>query len=179
MTKRKAIFDVSTLSVSPPIKKPKQSTIRLRRYYNDRKFTSQFVISSITTNSSDNRYYASVKFLTFTELGLLDTGANVSCIGADLARIDFSGFEEFVPLKSYVRTADGTFQKVVGYLHVNVVFRGQERKLYMLIVPAITQRLILGLDFWKSFNLAPEVFGNVVYSSVHESSSKIWLSCLL
>lgn len=37
----------------------------------------------------DMRYYAKVSFLDFEEYGLLDTGANISCIGGKLAKMTF------------------------------------------------------------------------------------------
>lgn len=95
----------------------------------------------------------------------------MSCIGADLAKSDFSVFKEFVAIKSYVKTADGNLQKVSGYLYVDVIFKDQSKKLKILIVPTITQRLILGLDFWKNFHLAPEIFGHFVFASVGENSN--------
>ncbi|KAL7725748.1 hypothetical protein ACLKA6_000639 [Drosophila palustris] len=53
------------------------------------------------------RSYATVSFLNRTEHGLLDTGANVSCVGASFASQDFVSFPEFKPIKSNVQTADG------------------------------------------------------------------------
>lgn len=165
--RRNEIFESSGLYM-PSSSKPKRSTLRLRRYFKERKFTSKFYLSTIINNSTDRRYYASVKFLTFVELGLLDTGANVSCLGSDLASLDFSTYKEFCPLKSFVRTADGVIQKVKGYLNVDVHFKNNVEKIQILIVPSISQRLILGLDFWRKFNLAPDLFENVIVSSKQE-----------
>lgn len=169
LAKRKEIFEDFPISN----RKPKRSTLRLRRYYKQRRFISKFCISSIVNNAEDKRFYASVKFLTFSELGLLDTGANVSCIGADLANTNFDSFREFFPLKTSVKTADGNIQRVTGYLEVPVEFKNSTHKMRLLIVPSISQRLILGLDFWKSFQLAPDLFGSIVFSSSNEDSSKI------
>lgn len=123
---------------------------------------SKYVISSIVNDPQDQRLYAKVYFLDFVERGLLDTGANVSCLGSDLARHDFSSYKEFQEFKSFVKTADGKHQKVHGYLDVDIMFRNRTQKLRILIVPSISQRLVLGLDFWRSFNLAPDIFDSIV-----------------
>ncbi|KNC33715.1 hypothetical protein FF38_03145 [Lucilia cuprina] len=170
--KRKEIFECNAL-ISMPIRKQKRSTLRIRSFYKTRKLFSKYKVSAIINNNNDKRYYASVKFLSFKELGLLDTGANISCIGSELAAYNFSQFKEFVPSKSCVKTADGRLQKVIGFMFVDVTFQNMTRKLKILIIPTITQKLILGLDFWKAFNLAPEIFGNVVYASGKENPQEI------
>lgn len=157
----------------PTSKKQKRSTLRLKNYYRNRKFTSKLILSSIISNNSDKRYYACVTFLTFKELGLLDTGANVSCIGSDLAKQNFTKYKEFFKLNSCVKTADGKLQKVEGYLHIDVDFRNETRRLKILIVPSITQNLILGLDFWRAFNLAPDIFGDVLISTNNDTPPQI------
>lgn len=95
---------------------------------------SKYVISSIINSSTDRRFYAKVHFSNFTEYGLLDTGANISCIGSDLANVDFSPFPQFVPTESCVKKADGKVQKTIGFLSVEVTFREAVRKINFLIV---------------------------------------------
>lgn len=168
ITKRNEIFNIDCLTERHS-KKPKRSTLRLRTYFKNRKLASKLIISAIITSSKDKRYYAKVSFLRFVEYGLLDTGANVTCIGAELAKHDFSKVSEFTPIKTNVRTADGTVQKTLGVLEVDVNFKGHFNKLKMLVVPSLTQRLILGLDFWKSFNLAADIFESAIVSDTSVS----------
>lgn len=143
LQKRNAIFEISDISTYP-VKRSKRSTIRLRRYYRQRKICSKYLISSIVNDPQDQRLYAKVSFLNFVERGLLDTGANVSCLGGDLALYDFSSYKEFHDFKSCVKTADGKRQKVRGYLDVEIKFRNRYQHLRILIVPSLSQRLILG-----------------------------------
>lgn len=165
IAKRNEIFDVSSLSIKF-IKKSKRSTIRMRKFFKMKKECSKYILSSIINDPQDQRYYAQISFLNITEYGLLDSGANVSCIGSQLALSDFSKFNEFREFKALIKTADGNKQKVFGYLEVNVQFKNQVQKLKLLIVPSLSQNLILGLDFWKKFNLAPDIFQSVfVYCS--------------
>lgn len=161
------------------IKKPKRSTIRLRKYFKSRKIVSKYVISAIFNNESDKRLYAKIKFLEFEEYGLLDTGANVCCLGSDLATFDFSKLPYFHPLGTYVKTADGKIQKTIGMLDVEVSFKGQLQKIKFLLVPSISQRVILGLDFWRVFNLASDIFESaiIVNPSANESIKQNLSDC--
>lgn len=174
LARRDLIFNVDS-AYSQPIRKPKRSTIRLRRFHRQRRFSSKYRISSIVNDPQDQRLYAKVEFLDFVELGLLDTGANVTCIGSDLALADFSRYHQFCDLRSFVKTADGARQKVLGYLDVDVSFRNKLHRLKILIVPSLNQRLILGLDFWKKFNLAPDIFESIILSgsSEHKNMSVV------
>lgn len=45
----------------------------------------------------------------------------------------------------------------LGFLQVDVTFRGDSHKLELLIVSSFYQRQILGLDFCKSFSLTPDI----------------------
>lgn len=136
---RDIIFKVSDLSL--PRLRPKRSTLRMREFYRNRKYTSRYTISTITKLCGDDRYYAMVSFLGYKELGLLDTGANVSCLSSDLAVQDFSKFKEFHKLKSSVKTADGKHQKVLGILDTDIIFKNQKQRIRMLIVPTLRQRI--------------------------------------
>lgn len=113
MERRNRIFNISSLNVGVEIK---TTTLRLRKFYRTKKLCKRFLVSTIISNPKDRRYYAKIAFLEFVEYGLLDTGANISCIDADLAKIDFTRYSHFVKCKSYVRTADGQSQPVLGWL---------------------------------------------------------------
>lgn len=160
LTKRNEIFnDISINQLN--LKRPKRSTLRLRKFYKTRKFCSKLLISSIINNPNDKRFYAKVSFLNYTEYGLLDTGASISCIGADLAKEDFTKFNNFSKCSSFVKTADGNSQKVIGWLNVDVCFKDKIRSFYLFIIPSIAHRLILGVDFWVRFDLMPNVVESV------------------
>lgn len=148
--KRNEIFNVSSIC---HLSRPKRSTVRLRNFFKVRKLCRNIRVSTIVSNPKDMRYYAKVSFLDFEEYGLLDTGANISCIGGNLAQKDFSKYSNFRSARSHARTADGSTQNVLGWIDVEVTFRGSTRCLRFLIIPSITQNLILGIDFWKSFDL--------------------------
>lgn len=157
--KRDEIFNVDAVAHISG-KSTKRSTLRLRNYYKKRKISRSVLISAIISNPEDLRYYAQVSFLKFHELGLIDTGANVSCIGSDLASIDFHNVPNFIKCKSYVKTADGSPQTVLGWLDTEVTFKSQTHKLRLFIIPSISQRLILGVDFCRTFNLFSDIISS-------------------
>lgn len=143
--KRDEIFNKSDI-FSTPVKKPKRSTKRYRTYFKIKKLCSKLLVSTIVANPKEIRYNAKVPFWNFNELGLIDTGANISCIDSDLALTDFTTFSDFNKIKSSVRTADGSAQAVYGWIEVNISFKGQTNPLRLFIIPNISQKLILGID---------------------------------
>lgn len=160
MERRNAIFNESDKCVAS-IQKPRRSTLRLRKYFRLKKIARKILISAIISNSSDKRFYAQVSFLDLKEYGLLDTGANISCVGSELANYPFHRYPNFVRCKSVVRTADGKTQEVKGWVEVDISFKGQTKPIKLFIIPTISSRLILGIDFWKSFNLVPNIISSV------------------
>lgn len=135
------------------VKKYKRSTVRLRNFYRKVKSSQKNIVSTIINSETDGRLYTEIKILNRLEMGLLDSGANVSCIGKDLAMQDFSFLSGFRKIKSSVRTADGSSQEVIGLVGIEIFHRNQTRKITFYIVPSLNQRVILGLDFWRAFGL--------------------------
>lgn len=111
--KRDEIFNVSALCVNLN----RRSTLRIRKFYNLKKICRKLLVSTIVSNPTDMRYYAKVKLIQFDEFGLLDTGANISCLGTELSVHDFTKYPNFSRCKSHVKTADGQIQNVNGWIH--------------------------------------------------------------
>ena len=78
---RNEIFNNNSPSLK--LNKIKRSTLRLRNFWKEIRKTKKLLVSSIFNNKSDLRFYAEVQFLGRKEIGLLDTGASISCIGED------------------------------------------------------------------------------------------------
>lgn len=143
------------------VKKYNRSTVRMRNFYNKIKHNQRSVISSIINSEKDGRIYAEVKFLNKLELGLLDTGANISCIGKELALEDFTKHPGYKKIKSSVQTADGKAQIVTGLIELEMSYKDKINKIVLYIVPTLSQRLILGLDFWRSFGLINNIIAGI------------------
>lgn len=134
--KRNEIFNYDNVCQISNKRIPRRSTQRLRRFYKNRKLCSKLLISAIVANPKDGRYYAKVSFLNFEELGLIDTGASISCIGSDLAKSNFHKFPNFSNCKSLVKTADGATQKVIGWLSVDLKFRDKVFPFNLFLIPS-------------------------------------------
>lgn len=110
----------------------------------------------------DNRPYVEVEIGNEKINGLLDSGASCSILG--------NGTKELIEklhLKLYqsgttVKTADGTQHAPNGYVNVPIIFNNKLGVLPFLFVPTITKQLILGIDFWKYFNIKPVVEVNEI-----------------
>jgi len=100
----------------------------------------------------DNRNYAKVSFINYSEIDLLDTGANVSCIGSTLAKESFTNLSNYNAIKSHVRTADAILHPVSGILKVLMRYKDKEKVLDLYVIPSISQMLILGIEFWRVFS---------------------------
>lgn len=57
---------------------------------------------------------------------------------------------------TFVHTASGQSQHVAGYVDVEMKYDGKERAIRLYIIPTLTQRLYLGIDFWRRFELIPK-----------------------
>ncbi|XP_067614213.1 uncharacterized protein PIP4K isoform X3 [Eurosta solidaginis] len=150
--------------------KTKRSTLRLRRFWKAIKDRKKVLISSIL-NEEDARYYAKVKLLDREMFGLLNTGANISCIGSSLAKEDLLNLSEFRKFKSNVKTADRKSQTITGYLDINIEYKAKIKRIKLYIIPSISQNLILGNDFWKLFELAPSIISSISSNDKCQSSS--------
>lgn len=93
-------------------------------------------------------------------LGLLDSGAQISCIGGSLAT-DLCNKNNYRQHKTYISTADGNQQVVFANLKTNVSFKDKTETIDFYIVPSLAQDIILGVDFWKKFNLAPAIISEI------------------
>lgn len=151
------------------VRKYKRSTVRMRNFYKKIKYTKRLFVSSIINCEKDGRLYAEVKFLDREEFGLLDSGANISCIGDELANLDYSNHPSFRKIKSIVKTADGKSQSVVGELKVDMTYKNLVRTVTLYVVPTLNQKLILGLDFWRSFGLMSNIISGLSLTN-HEAN---------
>lgn len=97
--------------------------------------------------SDDNRPYINVSVLGKEIKGLLDSGANVTILGA--------GHDNFINIADLprtrmniaIRTADGSQHIIDEYVKVPFEFNGKRRTITVLVAPSIKKSPILGTDF--------------------------------
>lgn len=115
-------------------------------------------INEIRNKAGDKRPYAEVKLLGRKMLGLLDTGAAMSCIGGRLAKEVVLNNFKINRIFGNASTADGIKQPILGKLKTEIIYDGQEKLIDLYVVPTLSQDLYLGIDFWTLFNLLPSSF---------------------
>lgn len=125
--------------ISSICRKVKRSTLRMRNFWFIVRKLRRLLISAIVNDQADGGLYAAVTFLDQTEIGLLDTGANISCIGAVLAGKSWTDCPHFKPIVSHVKTADGKSHPVTGILCVDVNYTGICRKIDFYVIPSISK----------------------------------------
>ena len=124
----------------------------------------QIYAASIINNEDDVRPYAKFKIGEIEIKGLLDSGATLNFLGKGCRELVESLNLKIQPLSSSVRTADGGRHDLLGKIKTKVIFKGVEKELIFYLCPALALPIILGVPFWKNFNLAPHIFDPLVDS---------------
>ena len=132
---------------------------RVRQKFKEKKRSYQKIVASIVSNTCDNRPFVNIKIKNETFNGLLDSGANVCVLGKNCLETCKNLNLKIHNLISYVKTADGDKQPVLGYVEVPIEFKDQINVLKLYLVPSISQTLILGIDFWENFGLNKALLG--------------------
>lgn len=105
-------------------------------------------IHTIASKHNDNRPYARIVIGGHTILGLLDSGASVSCAGGQAAE-KLMKLPSFRKVVSTVQTADATPQRIEGYVLEEVTYGELRRTIKIYCVPNLAQDLYLGQEFWN------------------------------
>ena len=112
-------------------------------------------------SGNDERPYATVRIGKFEINGLLDSGANVSCLGNNASELLKKLNLSLKPIKSTVYTADGAGQNIIGVVQVPISYKDETKLIELYVVPSLSQTLYLGIDFWKEFNIAPALISEI------------------
>ena len=104
------------------------------------------------------RPYAKFKIGDIEVKGLLDSGATLNFLGTGCRELIESLNLKIKPINSTVRTADGGRHELLGKINAKVMFKNVEKVLTFYLCPALSLPVILGVPFWKNFNLAPHIF---------------------
>lgn len=116
---------------------------------------SSSLIFEIRVNPTDCPHIK-VNILGTETVALLDSGAGVSVIGS-LNIIEKHGLR-MLKSKFKICTADDTEYICLGYVNVPYTLGNETRVVPTLVVPQIKKSLILGMDFWKAFQIRPMIW---------------------
>lgn len=122
----------------------------------------QFSYFAATLNSlihfaADGRPHIEVSILDKKVTGLLDSGASCTILGQRSEDIIDSLIVQSFNNSSHIQTADGNKHIVKGFIDIPYSYNQKTLVIPTLVVPSITQTLILGVDFWKKFGIQVSV----------------------
>lgn len=104
--------------------------------------------------ANDNRPYVRVKMFDREVEALLDSGATDSALGGTgMWLIDCFNLHVYESTVQHIGTADGTPQKIVGYVNIPVTLENVCRMIKFWLVPSLSHSVILGNDFIRHFEL--------------------------
>lgn len=131
---------------------------KARDRFRKRKLLRRAVVATVKrADRQDPRVYADIEIKGVQARGLLDTGASVSILGRgcrELVEKLGVSIERFV---SSVTTAGGGAHTVLGKLTLPVKYKELEKNITFYLCPYLEQHVYLGIDFWRVFQLAPDV----------------------
>ena len=108
-------------------------------------------------DNGDPRVFAEILLKNKLIKGLLDTGASVSLLGRGCDELLKEINIKANRYNSNVITAAGKSHKVRGKISLPVKYREQVHNIIFYLCPSLEQVAYLGIDFWRTFNLAPDV----------------------
>ena len=105
----------------------------------------------------DQRPYLEVTVLGIPILGLLDSGATRTIVG-------LPGFQTFQRLgiklhkqETNCTVANGQGCTSIGFMQIPFRLLDRVRILDVLVLPELSHTLILGIDFWRSMEIVPDL----------------------
>lgn len=114
------------------------------------------------------RPYLHIKVNKLTLNGLLDSGSSITILGKDshkiLLKLGLSLRKDQLILGT---VANGQPIKSIGTISLPVIYNNQFSIITAHVIPDVHEPLILGIDFWKTFNIAPSILRNI---NTHSSS---------
>lgn len=133
-----------------------------------RNFFSSFRVASILDSkpTKDSRPYISVRIGDIPASGLLDSGSAVTILGNDSHKLlSDHGLKVFTDDCISVTAAGGQSLQSIGYINLPIHFEEQFHIIKGYVLPNVDSPLILGIDFWRIFNICPKYLGSITLSN--------------
>ena len=131
-------------------------------------------VSSLFKDEKDcRRPFLDVSLGDIAVCGLLDTGSSVTILGADSHKYLIEiGYTLHQNQSLTLSTANSSTVRTIGYMSLPFKFNNRCQVIRAVVAPDIGTSLILGMDFVREFDLAPEILKYVRL----ESSDVNWHS---
>lgn len=132
---------------------PSKKIVKTRERYKSRKLEKFRIDEARLYEGTDTRIYAQVEINSNKIDGLLDSGATVCCIGLNCLDLVEELQLAIYPYSSLISTADGRLNQIIGRVKASITFNHVVKEFMFYLVPSLKQRLYLGVDFMKGFDL--------------------------
>lgn len=137
-------------------------------------FTSSYKVSTIlqAKPEHDARPYINIKINDIDACALLDSGAAVTILGNNCHKhlTDCTLHQDH---NINMVAAGGQYLKSIGYINLPITFEGQYHLIKAYVVPEVDTSIILGVDFWRAFQICPKFIGSVKLSENSLSEIKV------
>lgn len=138
----------------------RKKILKLREKKKQHKILKKSVLETIARDrdTKDPRPYVTVNLEGKAIKGLLDSGATVSLLGRHCRELVEELGLEIYPYFSNVSTASGQRHRILGKIVVDIEYNNRINKINLFLCPDLSQELYLGTDFWRVFDIAPQIF---------------------
>lgn len=99
-------------------------------------------------------------------MGLLDSGADCSLLGRGCEELILALNVEKLQSNSIVVTADGAPHAVANYVVLPVKFNNKLENIKFILMPNLSKKLILGIDFFSKFNIQIKHCGEITVPKI-------------
>jgi hypothetical protein len=135
---------------------------------NNKKVDTGEAQGKMSENPADDRLFLQVQILGNEVISLLDSGATICILGKEgqdlMRKLDLK--IETCKVKN-VELADKSLNTVAGKVELPITLNGKTFLITTFIVPAVDQKLILGLNFWHQTGFIPNVATGTYTLSQH------------
>lgn len=111
----------------------------------------------LSFSKGDARPYLEIDILGEKFVGLLDSGATHTIVGATgFKRLKRLGHKHQEISRADCIVANGSSCQVLGHMGLPITLGNKTRPVTALIVPEVKHAIILGIDFWKQMEIIPD-----------------------
>lgn len=152
----------------------KISSVTLNSPTNNFNFVNKNLLDFIISHAhGDERPYLEISILGYTMLGLLDSGASRTIVGQPGFKILQSLGLKLVNQQTACTVANGQTCSSIGYFQTPVSLLDKTRMIDILVLPELSHKLILGIDFWRSMEIIPDLNQDVWHFSDNSLTTEI------
>lgn len=133
-------------------------------------FPAKILLDFIISHAQgDQRPYLEVSVVGSPIKGLLDSGATRTITGLPGYQLFQRLGLKLVSTETRCTVANGQSCSSIGFMQVPFCLMGKTRVIDVLVIPELSHTLILGVDFWKSMEIVPDLNQDIWHFAENDS----------